>query len=252
MADPLISETRTQPVYAQQDEMFALKLIRGQTRTKTLSGALTLDATYPDTVLLTLDAARAVTLDVIASSSGLRRYIGNATTAASYLMTVANPAAATIGLVRPGEVGVFYNDGTAWNLEYVFPMVASSGAAVTATAITSATILTRADSGRIFTVSQAAAYDIDLPSPVMGAGDRYLFQLVAPGANNVTLTVAGSAATFEGSITIDAATIVATGSTLTFASGASLLGDSIEAISTATGKYFIRAFASGAGGITVA
>jgi hypothetical protein len=127
-----------------------------------------------------------------------------------------------------------------------------TAAGTTAVAITGATTLLLNDSGGIFTVSQAAAYDIDLPSPTVGAGLRFLFQLVAPGANAVTVTVAGSAATFEGVIHIDGTTIVATGSTLTFASGASALGDYIEAISTATGKYFIRAMSSAAGGITIA
>lgn len=121
----------------------------------------------------------------------------------------------------------------------------------TATAITGATALTIADTGRVFTVSQAAAYDIDLPSPTVGADLRYVFQLVAPGANNVTVTVLGGAASFEGSIQIDGATAVATGNTLTFASGAALLGDNIEVISTSTSKYLVRAVASGAGGITI-
>lgn len=122
----------------------------------------------------------------------------------------------------------------------------------TGVAITGATTLKLSDSGGIFTVSQGAAYDIDLPSPTSGPGCSYFFSLTAPAANNVTLTVAGSAATFVGSITIDGATIVATGSTLTFASGASSLGDSIEVRSIATNLYHVRAFASGAGGITIA
>ena len=125
-------------------------------------------------------------------------------------------------------------------------------AGTTAVAITSATTLTLADSGGIFTVAQSSAYDIDLPSPTTGAGLRFLFQLVSPGANAVTVTVAGGAATFEGSIQTDAACIVATGSTLTFASGVALLGDWIEAISTGTGKYFIRATSSANVGITIA
>lgn len=125
-------------------------------------------------------------------------------------------------------------------------------AGTTAVAITGATTLTLADSGGIFTVAQSSAYDIDLPSPTVGAGVRFLFQLVSPGANAVTISVAGSAATFEGTIQTDAACIVATGSTLTFASGTALLGDWIEAISTGTGKYFIRAMSSANVGITVA
>lgn len=122
-----------------------------------------------------------------------------------------------------------------------------------ATAITTTRVMTLADAGGIFTVAQSSAYDIDLPSPTSGAGCRYLFQLVSPGAFNVTITVAGAAATFEGTISNDVdAVLVATGSTLTFASGASALGDWIEAISTSTSKYFIRAVTSATGGITVA
>jgi predicted RecA/RadA family phage recombinase len=128
-------------------------------------------------------------------------------------------------------------------------LITQSG--TTAVAITGATTLTLADSGGIFTVSQGAAYDIDLPSPTVGAGVRMIFQLVAPAANTVTLTVAGGAATFEGSLHTEGAIVVATGSTLTFVSGTALLGDNIEVISTATGKYFVRAFASASGGITI-
>lgn len=122
----------------------------------------------------------------------------------------------------------------------------------TATAITGSTALVLADSGGIFTVSQAAAYDIDLPSPTLGAGLRFLFQLVGAAANNVTITVAGSAATFEGTIVNDVTSVIpCTGSTITFASGTAALGDWVEAISTATGKYFVRACTSANGGITI-
>jgi hypothetical protein len=120
------------------------------------------------------------------------------------------------------------------------------------TAITGAVTLTAADSGAIFTAAQSSAYDIDLPAPA-GPGQRYLIQLVSPGANNVTVTVAGAAATFEGTIVNDVTSVVAAaGSTLTFASGTAALGDWIEAISTSTTKYFIRAVSSAAGGITIA
>jgi predicted RecA/RadA family phage recombinase len=125
-------------------------------------------------------------------------------------------------------------------------------AGTTPVAITAATTLTLADSGGIFTVSQAAAYDIDLPSPTTGPGLRFFFSLTAAGANAVTITVAGSAATFVGSIQTDAACIVATGSTLTFASGTALLGDNIEIQSIATNLYHVRAVSSANVGITVA
>src|SRR6202008_328510 len=69
-----------------------------------------------------------------------------------------------------------------------------------AVAIPGATTLKLSDSGGIFTVSQAAAYDVDLPSPTSGPGCTYFFSLTGAAANNVTVTVAGGAATFVGSI----------------------------------------------------
>jgi hypothetical protein len=122
----------------------------------------------------------------------------------------------------------------------------------TAGAITGATVLTLADSGGVFSVSQAAAYDIDLPSPTTGAGCRYLFYLTGAAANNVTVTVDGGAATFVGTIVNDVTSVIpATGSTLTFASGVAALGDSIEIVSISTGLYLVRAVTSANGGITV-
>lgn len=123
----------------------------------------------------------------------------------------------------------------------------------TAAAITGATALTLADAGGVFSVSQAAAYDIDLPSPTTGPGCRYVFYLTGPAANAVTITVLGGAATFVGTISNDVTSVLpATGATLTFASGASALGDTIEIISISTGLYLVRAISSAAGGITIA
>lgn len=123
----------------------------------------------------------------------------------------------------------------------------------TAAAITGATVLTLADSGGVFSVSQAAAYDIDLPSPTTGPGCRYTFYLTGPAANAVTITVLGGAATFVGTIVNDVTSVIpATGSTLTFASGAAALGDTIEIISISTTLYLVRAVTSAAGGITIA
>lgn len=122
----------------------------------------------------------------------------------------------------------------------------------TAVAITGTTVLTLKDSGGVFTVSQGGAYDIDLPSPTSGAGCRYLFQLVGPANNDVTITVAGGAATFEGTIVNDVTSVLpATGATLTFENNVAALGDTIEAISTSTSKYLIRAVCSANGGITI-
>jgi hypothetical protein len=101
-------------------------------------------------------------------------------------------------------------------------------------------------------VSQAAAYDVDLPSPTSGPGCSYFFSVTAPGANNVTITVDGSAATFVGSLVTEGQIVVATGSTLTIASGVAVLGDSIEIRSIATNLYHVRAVSAILNGITVA
>ncbi len=118
-----------------------------------------------------------------------------------------------------------------------------------ATAITTTRAVTRADSGGNFTVAQSSAYTVTVAQP-LAAGEKYLFQCVSPGAFDVSIVATGC--TFEGTITIDAATIPATGTTLKFATGAAVLGDNIELVSTSTTKFFCRAIASGAGGITVA
>ena len=117
-----------------------------------------------------------------------------------------------------------------------------------ATAITTTRAVTKADSGGIFTAAQSSAYTITVAQPA-GAGEKYIFQCVSPGAFDISIVATGC--TFEGTITIDASTIPATGSTLKFASGAAVLGDNIELISTSTTKFFVRAISSGAGGITI-
>ena len=120
----------------------------------------------------------------------------------------------------------------------------------TAAAISGATALTLADSGGVFSVAQSSTFDIDVPDPTTGPGCRYQFVLTATGAFSPTITSLG-AATFIGHIQIDGATVVATGSTLTFVNGSTSVGDSVEIISLSTSLYFVRAFASAAGGITI-
>lgn len=124
------------------------------------------------------------------------------------------------------------------------PVVTTGGA----TAITTTRAVTKADSGGVFTTAQSSAYTITVAQPG-GANERYQFQCIAPGAFDISIVATGC--TFEGTITIDAATIPATGSTLKFASGAAILGDNIEIISTSTTKFLVRAIGSGAGGITI-
>jgi hypothetical protein len=143
--------------------------------------------------------------------------------------------------------------GTATTTRGTVNITSLRTASVTAAAITAVTVLTQADSGGVFSVSQGSAYDIDLPSPTLGPGLCFQFYLTGPAANAVTITVAGAAATFVGTIINDVTSVIpATGATLTFASGASVLGDNIEIISISTTLYLVRAVTSAAGGITIA
>lgn len=121
-----------------------------------------------------------------------------------------------------------------------------------ATAISSARTVLLADSGGVFSVSQAAAYAITLPSPTVGAGLKYEFFLGTAAANSVTIVVSGGAATFIGTIVNDVTSVLpATGSTLTFVTGTAALGDNIQIYSLATNLYAVRAVSSTAGGITI-
>jgi hypothetical protein len=126
-------------------------------------------------------------------------------------------------------------------------------AGTTAAAITGAVTLTLADSGGAFTIDQDAAFDIDLPSPTVGAGLRFEFVVTDAGANNVTITVDGGAATFVGTIVNDVTSVIpCTGATITFATGVTAVGDHVIITSLTTGLYFVRAITSAAGGITIA
>jgi hypothetical protein len=187
----------------------------------------------------------------ITPTLGITVRSGNPTaTGTSGNVTIATGAATGAGTSGSITIGAGSTVGGTVGTVSISGLVTAS--AVTNPAITAATTLTRADSGGIFSVSQAAAYDIDLPSP-LGPGLKYNFYLTAPGAFNVTITVAGAAATFVGTIVNDVTSVLpATGSTLTFASGASVLGDNIEITSISGTLYLVRAVSSAAGGITIA
>jgi len=161
---------------------------------------------------------------------------------------------------RDGSTGKIVATTAGFSLTGMLSFIGSASfrglrtSSATAVAITAATTIVLRDSGGVFSVTQGAGaiYDIDLPSPTTGPGCRYLFYLGAQGANNVTITVAG-AALFVGTIVNDVTSVVpANGSTLTFVTGASAVGDTIEIISISTTLYLVRAVSSAVGGITIA
>ena len=120
-----------------------------------------------------------------------------------------------------------------------------------ATSITTTRAVTRADSGGAFAVTLAAgAYTITIAGP-LAANERYIFALAAGAGAGADVSIVATGCTFIGSITIDAATIVATGSTMKFTTAAGVVGDWIEVIALSTTIFLVRAIASTAGGITV-
>lgn len=169
---------------------------------------------------------------------------------ATWTSTLAGATLTTATLTAPTITNPTVSTGT-----FTTPVISGGRtvAGTTAVAITGATALVLGDSGGIFSVSQGAAYDIDLPSPTSGPGTRFVFYLTGAAANNVTITVLGGAATFVGTIVNEVTSVLpATGATLTFASGVAALGDNIEIISISTSLYLVRAVTSANGGITIA
>ena len=107
------------------DSMFSLIAVDGLLDTETLTGNLTLDATYP--MITKLDpggSARDVTLEASASSTGLVRFIVNAADAAENLV-VKDDGAATIATLAQNRAGLFHCNGTAWSLVCIFTIALS-------------------------------------------------------------------------------------------------------------------------------
>lgn len=124
------------------------------------------------------------------------------------------------------------------------------GATFKAATISGATVLTNADSGTFYAVQQTSAYAITLPTPP-SVGTNYRFVIETAGAFNITIS--NGSAHLIGTIVNDVTSVIpATGATLTFASGAAAVGDSIEIVAITATRYAVRAFTSTAGGITIA
>lgn len=82
----------------------------------TLSGAVTLDATYPEICKLNTDGTeRVVTLDSETLSIGLYRRIINSSSGAVNLV-VKDADANTIGTINQNEQGEFINEAGVWTL----------------------------------------------------------------------------------------------------------------------------------------
>src|SRR3990167_6012207 len=86
---------------------------------------VTLDDTYPGVWKYDPTGGhRDVTLDPIATSSGLWRVIINGADAAENLV-LKNVAADTIGTVNQNEAGIFYCNGTTWALVVIVTIALS-------------------------------------------------------------------------------------------------------------------------------
>lgn len=99
-----------------EDALMALKATPGLFQLDGAASAVTLDDTYP--AIWKYDptgAHRDITLDAIATSSGLYRRIINAADAAENLVCK-NVAGDTIATINQNEQGEFYCNGTTWAL----------------------------------------------------------------------------------------------------------------------------------------
>lgn len=120
----------------------------------------------------------------------------------------------------------------------------------TASAITGATTLVLADSGGAFTISQAAAYTITLPTPP-AAGVRFSFVVSVAAANQVDIACPGGV-TFIGTIQNAVTSVItATGAGAIIRIIASAnVGDNVEIVSVSAILYYVKGTCQTAGKMT--
>lgn len=109
--------------FAALGKLRAMFGIKGGRHDATLSGALTLDPSYPS--LLKLDpggSARNVTLHTEAESDGAMLWIVNAADAAENLVFKASDGTTTIATANQNESAVLTCDGTNWSLFAIVPI----------------------------------------------------------------------------------------------------------------------------------
>lgn len=100
--------------------------IKGGRYDATLSGALTLDPSYPS--MLKLDpggASRNVTMHTEAESDGAYLFVVNAADAAENLVMKASDGSTTIANINQNEAAILTCDGTAWSLFCVLTIALS-------------------------------------------------------------------------------------------------------------------------------
>ena len=113
--------------YASADAKSGFRLLRliDIAFTETLSGNKTLDADIP--TIYKPDpggSARDITLEAEADNTGLVRFIINGADAAENLV-VKDDGASTVGTLNQNEAGLFFCDGTSWNLLCIFTIALS-------------------------------------------------------------------------------------------------------------------------------
>lgn len=126
----------------------------------------------------------------------------------------------------------------------------------TAFAVNSATTLSAGQAGALVSVSQSAAYTVTCPLPSAAmVGARYRFVVVAAGVFNVGITCGGNniiGSIVNGANGATSSTVVCNGTTITLATGAAAIGDSVELTYISATQVHARCFTSAAAGITVA
>ena len=157
---------------------------------------------------------------------------------------------APLGRIPQGKNETFHTISTDQIIPNQDGLTNIESLAVRTRAIAAVTTVTNSQSGTLFTVSQAAAYAITIPTPPV-PGVSFKFFLRTAGANSVTIT--NGSAHFFGTIVNDVTSVLpATGTTLTFVTGTAAIGDSIEIYALNATTYMVKAVSSTNGGITIA
>lgn len=187
------------------------------------------------------------TLNVVAGAGGN----GATTGGVGGTLNLTAGAAGTGGNAAGGSINLTPGTGTGTGAPGQVVVTGLQTKSASAAAISAARVLSVQDSGGIFTVTQAAAYSVTLPSPAtVGAGLRFTFMLLTNGANTVSIILPGGI-TFKGTILNDTSVGPASGVSMNFVTGTAAIGDSIEVFSIDAANYGVRAVTSAVGGITV-